>query len=102
MDKSLQEAVDKCYDLMSVETFAQATEQASSIPAELLKILSKELLNKNPKFEKNIRKFSLGLHLKIARAYRMVRKVLGNILPSEKTIQRWCMKVDSISTLGSV
>jgi hypothetical protein len=35
--KSLQEAVDKCYDLMSAETFAQATEQASSIPADLLK-----------------------------------------------------------------
>jgi len=35
--KSLQEAVEKCYDLMSAETFSQATEHASSIPADLLK-----------------------------------------------------------------
>jgi hypothetical protein len=95
--KSLQEAVDKYRDLMSAETFAQATEQASSIPADLLKRYNskQETPEKNPKFEENIRKFALGLHLKSARAYRMVRKALGNALPSEKTIQRWCMKVDA-------
>jgi hypothetical protein len=93
--KSLQEAADKCYDLMSAETFSQATENASSIPADLLKRYNseQETLEKNSKFEINIRKFSLGLHLKSACAYRMVRKALGNTLPSEKTIQRWCMKV---------
>jgi len=95
--QSLQEALDKHSDLMSAETFAQATEQASCIPADLLKrFLSKqECPEKNPKFEESIRRFSLGLHMKSARAYRMVRKAFGNALPSEQTIRRWCMKVDA-------
>ncbi len=95
--KSLQQALDRHKDLMSAEGYAKATEDASSIPAELLKRYSskQESPNKNPEFDERIRKFALGLHLKSARAYRMVRRAFGNALPSEQTIRRWCMKVDA-------
>ena len=46
------------------------------------------------KYSKELREFSVSLHNTSAAAYRYVRQELGNILPSEKTIQRWMVKVD--------
>jgi hypothetical protein len=95
--RSLQETLDRCTGLMSAESYAKATEQDSSIPADLLQRYNVKNKNpdRNPKFPESIRKFALGLHLKSARAYRIVRKAFGNALPSEQTIRRWCMKVDA-------
>jgi hypothetical protein len=80
--RSLQEALDSYTGLLSAETYAKATEQDSSIPADLFQHFSgkngkKVNRDAKPKFPENSRKFALGLHLVFVHI-TLLEKLLGN------------------------
>ena len=45
-------------------------------------------------YPQEIKEFALSLHNCSPAGYRVVRSALQNILPSERTISRWMLKVD--------
>ncbi len=81
---------------MSPEAYEEVSSLGSQIPAKLLS-LHKNKVGKGKaekKFEESIRIFCISLHMKSASAYRHLRSCFEDALPCERTIRKWCQKVD--------
>ena len=76
VDKSKQILIDKA---------------ASCIPMKLLKLS----IDNDQAYDSLIRKFALTLHFYSPKAYRFIRKAFNKALPHEKTLYRWCCKLDA-------
>jgi hypothetical protein len=81
---------------MSAEAYDQVSELASHIPAKLLRLYENKVIHGKGErqYDEAIRKFSISLHMKSASAYRYVRECCGTALPNERTLRKWCQKVD--------
>ena len=97
--KSLQTELEKCKKDMSAESFQIISEQAAEIPSNLLQLhMSKAAHTQGhctQEYNDVIKKFAISLRLKSRSAYRYIRQCFGDALPHERTIQRWCSKVDA-------
>ena len=95
--KNLETELEKFRNDMSAENFMNITEKASEIPQHLLKVHCDK--NESGKvaheYDDVIKNFALSLHLKSRSAYRYIRSCFGDALPSTRTVQRWCSKVDA-------
>ena len=75
---------------MSEENFLEIRDKASEIPEGLFKAYSKkqDTGKTAPVYDDSVRNFAISLHMKSARAYRYVRRIFKNALPSESTLRR--------------
>ena len=92
--KSLQTELEKCKKDMSAESFQIISEQAAEIPSNLLQLHMSKAAH-TQEYNDVIKKFAISLRLKSRSAYRYIRQCFGDALPHERTIQRWCSKVDA-------
>jgi hypothetical protein len=81
---------------MSAESYDEVSTLANQIPSKLLNLYkNKVIIGKGEHhYEESIRKFCISLHMKSASAYRHIRHCFGNALPCERTLRKWCQKVD--------
>ena len=81
---------------MSAEAYDEVTTLACQVPAKLLNLCQRKVVEGKGerKYDENIRKFCISLHMKSPSAYRHVRACFGNALPCERTLRNWCQKVD--------
>jgi hypothetical protein len=81
---------------MSAESYDEMSILASQIPTKLLNLYTKKVTSQKgeQKYEECIRKFCISLHMKSASAYRHIRDCFGNALPCERTLRKWCQKVE--------
>lgn len=95
--KTLQEALDECKHDLSPESYVELSDQCANIPQSLLKEHDRKVKEKTKckKYDDAIVKFALSLHLKSSSAYNYVRKSFSYALPCERTIRKWCEKIDS-------
>jgi hypothetical protein len=81
---------------MSAEAYEEVSTLGNQIPSKLLKLYTKKTEEGKGEhmYEDCIRKFCISLHMKSASAYSHLRKCFGNALPCNRTIRKWCQKVD--------
>jgi hypothetical protein len=81
---------------MSAEAYDEVSTLADQVPTKLLNLHKRKVVQRKreQKYDESIRKFCISLHMKSSSAYRHVRASFGNALPCERTLRKWCQKVD--------
>ena len=87
--KSLQSELEKCKKDMCAESYMEVSEKAGKIPIHLMNIHLEKV-----KTDKTVYQYddAISLRLKSKSGYRYIRQCFGEVLPHEKTIQKWCSK----------
>ena len=88
----LQETLKLSFSKFQINDSKQ--EQILSAASKIaVNLLDKSQSKKN--YDSTIRRFALTLHFYSPKAYKFVRQTFGDNLPHEKTLHRWCCKLDA-------
>ena len=78
---------------ITAEAYDELSNKAANVPAKLLSLCNKKGKD-DKKYEDSVREFCISVHMKSPSAYRYIRNCFKNALPCERTLRKWCQKMD--------